>query len=460
MLPMKRPQKQGIRRLLTTCLWAVALTGIGCQTGLAQTSQVQVLLAFNATNGTSPRANLCLGPDGDFYGTTASGGTNGGYGTIFKVTTDGSLTSLVSFGNTNGADSQSGLVLGADGSFYGTTVDGGTNGGYGTVFKVTTNGVLTSLTSFANTNGAYPYGGLTLASNGNFYGATYLGGSNQVGTIFGVTTNGVLTSLVSFANTNGGNPHTGLAMGSDGDLYGTTTSGGTNGGYGTVFKVTTNGLLTSLMSFANTNGAYPQSILIYGNDNNFYGTTYFGGSNSLGTVFRVTTNGTLTSLASFAGANGANPVAGLMFGSDGNFYGTTYSGGSSNMGTVFKMTTNGALTSLTSFFGTNGAYPYAALTPNSDGDFYGVTASSTNGGNGAVVKFVVPPSLSAVMLANRMFQGSVHGLARPSLQIQTAVGLTGPWTTLTNLVFTNGVAPFADPSAANVPQRFYRVMVQ
>jgi uncharacterized repeat protein (TIGR03803 family) len=219
-------------------------------------------------------------------------------------------------------------------------------------------------------------------------------------------------------------------------------------------------LLTSLTSFANSNGAYPQAMLIYGNDNNFYGTTYFGGSNSLGTVFRVATNGALTSLVSFAGNNGANPVAGLILGSDGNFYGTTYSGGSSNMGTIFKMTTNGALTSLTSFLGPNGAYPYAGLTPNSDGDFYGVTASSTNGGSGAVLKFVVPPSLSAVMLANRMLQGSVHGLVRPSLQIQTAAGLTGPWSTLTNLVFTNGAAQFADPAAVGVLQKFYRVMVQ
>jgi uncharacterized repeat protein (TIGR03803 family) len=165
-------------------------------------------------------------------------------------------------------------------------------------------------------------------------------------------------------------------------------------------------------------------------------------------------------LVSFAGNDGANPVAGLVLGSDGNFYGTTYSGGSSNMGTVFKVTTNGVLTLMTSLLGPNGAYPYAGLTPNSDGDFYGVTVSSASGGNGAVLKFVVLPNLSGVKFANRMFQGSVLGLARPSLQIQTTAGLTGPWTTLTNLVFTNGAAQFADPFAANVPQRFYRVVVQ
>jgi uncharacterized repeat protein (TIGR03803 family) len=446
--------------LLAVAIFAAALTGIGRQNALAQTAEVQALITFDVTNGASPRAKLCLGPDGNFYGTTSSGGTNGGYGTIFKVTTNGFLTSMVSFSGTNGADSQSGLTLGSDGSFYGTTVDGGTNGDYGTVFKVTTNGVLTSLLSFANTNGAYPYAGLTLASNGNFYGTTYLGGSNQLGTIFGMTTNGVLTSLVSFANTNGGNPHAGLTVGNDGELYGMTTSGGTNGGYGTVFKVTTNGQLTSLVGFANTNGAYPQSVLICGNDNNLYGTTYFGGSNSLGTVFRMTTNGVLTSLVSFAGNNGANPVAGLVLGSDGNFYGTTYAGGSSNLGTVFRMTTNGGLTSLTSFLGTNGANPYAGLTPNDDGDFYGAAASSANNGNGAVLKFVVVPALSGAMLPNRSFQGSVYGLARPALQIQTASGLNLPWSTLTNLVFTNGAAQFIDPAVAAVPQRFYRVMVQ
>jgi uncharacterized repeat protein (TIGR03803 family) len=370
------------------------------------------------------------------------------------------LTALASFDSTNGSDSQAGLALDAAGNFYGTTTSGGTNGGYGTVFKVTTNGLLTSLVSFAYTNGAFPYAGLTLGNDSNFYGTTYSGGSNNFGTVYQVTIRGVLTSLASFDNTNGANPHTGLTLGNDGDFYGTTTSGGTNGGYGTMFKVTTNGLLTSLVSFANTNGAYPRALLTRGNDGNFYGTTYFGGSNSLGTVFRATTNGLFTLLVSFNNTNGANPVAGLALGSDGNFYGTTYSGGSSNLGTLFKLTTNGVLTTLVSLANTNGAYPYAGLTPGSDGNFYGATASGGSGSNGVILKLVVPPSLGSLSVSNHLLQATLSGLARPSVQIQTTTNFTTSWSVLTNLVFTNGAGQFTDPIITDVPQRFYRVMVR
>ncbi len=96
---------------------------------------------------------------------------------------------------------------------------------------MTTNGVLTTLVSFNNTNGANPIAGLTLGSDGYFYGTTYSGGSSNLGTAFQMTTNGVLTTLVSFNNTNGANPYAGWTPGGDGNLYGTTANGGgpTNG---------------------------------------------------------------------------------------------------------------------------------------------------------------------------------------------------------------------------------------
>jgi uncharacterized repeat protein (TIGR03803 family) len=143
---------------------------------------------------------------------------------------------MVSFNNTNGANPSAGLTLGNDDNFYGATYDGGQNG-LGTIFRVTTNGVLTTLVSFNNTNGANPTAGLTLGSDGNFYGTTVYGGSSNLGTAFQMTTNGVLTTLVSFNGTNGANPRAGWTSGSDGNLYGTTSGGGGSGTNGTVLKL-------------------------------------------------------------------------------------------------------------------------------------------------------------------------------------------------------------------------------
>jgi len=162
------------------------------------------LVSFGFTNGAAPTAALTLGNDGNFYGTTRGGGNddptvNGdsGDGTVFKVTTNGTLTTLVIFAGTNGEVPLAALTLGNDGNFYGTTEGGGNNinlnvnGGYGdgTVFKVTTNGTLTTLVSFAYTNGAEPWTTLTLGSDGNFYGTTEGGGitftfSLGMGTVF------------------------------------------------------------------------------------------------------------------------------------------------------------------------------------------------------------------------------------------------------------------------------------
>ena len=230
---------------------------------------------------------------------------------------------------------QAALTLGPDGNFYGTTYQGGSSGG-GTVFCVTTNGTLTTLVNFAKTNGANPQAALTPGPDGNFYGTTPYGGSSGDGTVFCVTTNGNLTTLVNFANTNGASPQAALSLGPDGNFYGTTPNGGSSGN-GTVFCVTTNGTLTTLVNFAYTNGAYPSAALTLGPDANFYGTTFYGGSSGGGTVFCMTTNGTLTTLVTFAYINGASPHANLTLGPDGNFYGTTFDGGSSGIGVIYRL---------------------------------------------------------------------------------------------------------------------------
>lgn len=140
--------------------------------------------------------------------------------------------------------------------------------------------VLTTVVSFAGTNGSTPMGTLVQGRDGNFYGVTQNGGSSNAGTIFRLTSDGTLTTLVNFTNTNGLWPHAGLVQGMDGNFYGTTTFGGAYGpapGNGTVFKMSPDGILTTLFSFAGTNGAAPESELIEGADGNFYGTASSGG---------------------------------------------------------------------------------------------------------------------------------------------------------------------------------------
>jgi uncharacterized repeat protein (TIGR03803 family) len=339
------------------------------------------LYSFSGSDGGNTSAGLAQGADGSFYGTTEYGGIYDD-GTVFKITTNGTLTTLVSFGYTNGASPQAALVQGADGNFYGTTVDGGTDSA-GTVFRMTSNGTLTTLASFNyNVTGGYPSAGLVQGIDGSFYGTTASGGTNGHGTVFSMTTNGALTNLVSFDNTNGAQPNAALVQGADGNFYGTTAGGGTYGD-GTVFSMTTNGTLTTLVSFDYTNGAQPQAALVQAADGSFYGTTEYGGADGYGTVFRMATNGTRTILVTFDYSdNGAYPSAGLAQGADGSFHGTTSEGGSNGDGTLFEVSSNGTLNTLLSFAGLNGSRPYAPVVQGADGNFYGTTAYGGQGYNG------------------------------------------------------------------------------
>jgi len=318
------------------------------------------LASFAGTNGANPETSLALGTDGNYYGTTAYGGGDSfarGGGTVFRVTKNGIITDLHDFHVGVGPFGlvwyvyPNSLTLGNDGAFYSTTYASDSFPGFGTVYRVTTNGALSNLFSFSLTDsGDSPKGGLTPGSDGNLYGTTSSGGSGGGGTVFRVTTNGAFASLVSFGGTNGAYPKAGLTRGSDGSFYGTTSEGGSSSN-GTVFRVTASGAFSSLASFGGTNGAYPAAALTLGSDGNLYGTTERGG-NGYGTVFQVTTNGSITTLASFTGADGAYPVAALTLGSDGYFYGTASSGGTFGSGVVyrlcrgvslqsFRMTTNG-----------------------------------------------------------------------------------------------------------------------
>ena len=254
----------------------------------------------NCMDGVEPYAGLVQAANGDLYGTTVAGGANG-YGTVFKITPGGTLTMVYSFcSQTNCADGaypEAGLVQAANGDLYGTTPQGGANRG-GTIFKITPGGTLTKLYSFCSegvypgcTDGLIPDAGLVQAANGDFYGTTEYGGANgNYGTVFKITPSGTLTTLHGFNYTDGEGPSAGLVQATNGDFYGTTLSGGANG-EGTVFKITPSGSLTTLYSFCSqsgcTDGAFPEAGLVQDTNGDFYGTTFNGGANNSGTVFRL-----------------------------------------------------------------------------------------------------------------------------------------------------------------------------
>ncbi len=356
----------------------------------AQSTFFTTLASFDESNGWCPYAALAQATDGNFYGTTNAGGAYGNNsGMVFKMTPSGTLAGLYSFCSqsncTDGADPFAGLVQATDGNFYGTTWDGGTYGD-GTVFKITPAGALTTLHSFDGADGSNPSAGLVQVSDGNFYGTTLAGGANDncgsegCGTVFEITANGTLTTLYSFCPqphcVDGANPQAGLVQTTDGSFYGTTAGGGANNS-GTVFNITPSGTLTSLYSFCSqpkcADGNEPRAGLVQATDGNFYGTTWTGGTYGDGTVFKITSAGTLTSLHSFTQADGYLPYAGLVQASDGNFYGATVYGGHYGNGTVFKINPSGMLTTLYSFDTTDGELPYGGLLQATDGKLYGTT---------------------------------------------------------------------------------------
>jgi len=368
-----------------------------------------------SSDGAEPHAGLVQATNGDLYGATAAGGSFGG-GTVFKVTPGGTLTQVYSFCSTTGCTGTfpyAGLVQAGNGDFYGTTENGGTHNA-GTVFKITARGVLTTLYNFCPQSGCAdgqnPYAGLVQGTNGDFYGTTEGGGANgNRGTVFKITPRGTLTTLHSFcaqsACTDGWEPTAGLILATNGEFYGTTVIGGANG-YGSVFKISPSGKLTTVYSFCSqsgcTDGENPHGGLVQATNGDFYGTTGYGGANvcltngvnfGCGTVFKVTPGGKLTTLHSFcslsACADSQTPYATLVQGTDGALYGTTLgpSPGTNYFGTIFKITLSGKLTTLYTFCSqsacADGSYPFAGLVQETNGNFYGTTeygGSSSNCG--------------------------------------------------------------------------------
>jgi len=392
--------KQSERNAITTwapCRAGPILTALSLAAQPRAEAQVfQELYSFATdTNGNSPAGALVQGIDGNFYGTTSAGGqptTNdpaGGYGTVFKITLEGALTTIAWFdgnsgiangqGPTNyGASPFGAMVQATDGNFYGmatglfrvtpsgllTGVDGGDVGDpiqgsdgclyvadsyYESVYRFSLGG---GPANYEWAIPGHPSGGLIQARDGNYYGLTSDGGT-AYGTLYKLTPGGALTTVADFQQGPGAAvfPYGPLMQASDGNLYGVANGGISS--CGTIFKATSDGALVRLASFSATNGESPNGPLLEANDGNFYGTTMEGGTTccpgSIGTIFRMTPDGVITTLFSFTDQRGpypgANPSEGLIQGSDGNLYGTCSSGGSRGGGNIFRILMPGPLLS-------------------------------------------------------------------------------------------------------------------
>ncbi len=236
-------------------------------------------------DGAVPYDGLLIGLNGALDGTTELGGAYSA-GNVFELTTNGLCTNIYSFtGGNDGYAPYGGLIQDTAGNLYGTALSAGSKED-GTIFEITNNGGFTTLYSFGGSDGAGPEYGLIFGPDGALYGTTPSGGTNGgYGTAFRITTNGVFTSLHSFSNGNdGGNPHCTLFLGSDTNFYGTCENGG-SGTNGTLFQMSPDGVVTTLHAFDKTDGSSPVGQLALGGDGNLYGVTSAGGNNNLGTIF-------------------------------------------------------------------------------------------------------------------------------------------------------------------------------
>jgi uncharacterized repeat protein (TIGR03803 family) len=438
--------------------------------------------SFDDTDGNGP-TGIIQASNGNFYGTTSYGGSHsctsygspGGCGTVFEMTLGGAVTTLHDFcaqnNCTDGAIPWGGVVQASDGNFYGTTAAGGTgtcNGdigpGCGAIFRITPGGSLTLLHSFVGTDGSYPYSSLVQAANGSLYGTTSGGGANGFGTVFVITLAGKLTTLHSFSGSDGVYPYGGLVQATNRNFYGTTsglyvTGGGpsctgSNIGFGTIFEITSAGKLTTLHSFSNTDGAFPYHGLIQATDTNFYGATACGGANGDGTIFKISTASALTTLHNFDGTDGSFPYAGVTQATNGKFYGTTVLGGSNKDGTVFSLSVGlGGFVETDPTSGKVGA-PVVILGNNLAGttsvSFNGKTATFTIVSNteiktsvpaGATTGSIVVTTPSGTLKSNVAFRVTpqIKTFAPTSGSVGTVVTVTGVSLTQTTAVTFGGV---------------------
>jgi uncharacterized repeat protein (TIGR03803 family) len=322
--------------------------------------------------------------NGTFYG-TIFGGFNGDpdRGSIFKLGSDGSLTTLYQFQGVTQEEANPTILIGAaDGNLYGATAPRATGDLNGMIFRITPSGTFTSLFRFQDGKGTHATS-LMQAADGNFYG-TAAGDSSggffhnppsmhNAGIFFKLTPAGVLTTLYSFSGGADGSLPNALTQGGDGNFYGSTLCGPesppyTFSGLGTVFKIIPAGALTTLYGFTGANDGGNPGKVIQGNDGNLYGITTYP---TVGAVFKITPAGLQSTVYRFEGNNGIGPSR-LIPSTDGNVYGTTQDGGIPQAGSIFGINPAGQLTTYIFDGAATGGHP-SQLFEGEEHNLYGAT---------------------------------------------------------------------------------------
>jgi uncharacterized repeat protein (TIGR03803 family) len=364
------------------------------------------IYTFTGTNGSNPLDGngLLQVSGGQLIGTTGSGGSSNN-GTVFEISTAGVLSWVSSFNGNNGQYPNAGVVSGSDGNYYGTTYFGGGNND-GSVYRVSGSGTINRIFSFTDNNGRngsgkWPRGGLTFdAQNQRFYGLTENGGRSANGTLYDIDENGNQNLDLSFVEANNGAfPHNALLNGGNEIYYGGILNGGT-GGDGTIVEYSANqNQIVVLHNFSGPDGSGPRE-LVKATNGLIYGATLASGSFGGGTVFSITTSGSLNTLVQLSSTTGFAINGALMQASDGNLYATASSGGANGDGTVFMMTTSGSLTPILSFSGTSGpvlgSEPGGVLVEGTDHNLYGTTTTGGAKNDGTV--FCLTRSATATQL--------------------------------------------------------------
>jgi uncharacterized repeat protein (TIGR03803 family) len=267
-------------------------------------STINTIASFDGgLGGIGPYAGVTFDTDGNLWGTTQVGGGGGG-GTVYMIAKgSNTITTIASFNPSDGSDIGStpfaGVTFDADGNLWGTTTFGGLHNG-GTVYMIAKgSNTITTIASFNGDNGAIPYAGVTFDANGNLFGTTWVGGSDNLGTVYKIPKgSNAITTIASFNDNgfNGARPLGGVTLDAYGNLYGTTTQGGgPNGGLGTLFKIEKDSNIINNIGIFNgiDTGYEPWAGVTFDTDGTLYGTTLGGGFGGQGTVFKYSTVATV-----------------------------------------------------------------------------------------------------------------------------------------------------------------------